>query len=131
MVKNIVIIDDEQVRHDFFKEFFKNSSNDQINLIHLYTPDEIRNFFLTNKEKIHTIYFDHDLDQNNSGPDMSSILRELAFMDDVTIFAEEYVIHSMNHVGAKNIQSLLLSRWETDPAKILIVPFWKIKGSYE
>ena len=114
---NICIVEDESERREFFLRMFRDMHFDGSMLV---TID-----FCFNKEeaiqklsaiKYILIFLDHDLGEGGSGYDVSKIIA--GSINDGTMV----VIHSMNPVGASNIESQLKNN------KVIRMPFGTIKS---
>ncbi len=103
---NIFILDDDINRHDFLIKMLGNKYNNT-NIVSAQTADEAYKFL--KNEKWDMIFLDHDLggeayvDSNlpNTGYQVAKFIKNNNIKYDICI------IHSMNPVGARNIQSIL------------------------
>lgn len=110
MYKKILVLDDREVRHEYFKDYYRYRDID-----HVYSATECI-FFLENySHEYDIVTLDHDLnggayessDQQNSGYTVAKWLSENKDKQPETI-----LIHSMNEHGAKKMMELLPSaKW--------------------
>ncbi len=98
----ILILDDREVRHDYFRDLYKDH-----NLTHVYTSKECIEQLQTNSFDV--VSLDHDLgDQEmvesgpNTGYEVALWLKENQDKQPRIIF-----LHSLNSVGRKNMKFVL------------------------
>jgi len=105
---NVLVIDDDQERHNGFNRILRGA-----NVKHVYNYDQAIDAL--NKQTFEVIYFDHDLadygdsptgygERERTGADIALYLVRMLPRDRYPKLA---VIHSLNPVGAQNIESAL------------------------
>lgn len=119
----IVVVDDEPYRHEFFKKNFSFPHT----YVRLNNADEFEKWLeqYDKNEPICWLCLDHDL-----GYDSLTALHCRTSHEVLKKFAndpnfefgniENILIHSMNDVGAANLQSLIKSRWNLDARRKMI-----------
>lgn len=120
MSKRILVIDDERIFHPDPVSFHPFTPND--NLTYARTPDEAIKL-LESGLVWDEVWFDHDLGENLDGMQVVRHMVKAKYEDGVdwtkTIKAGK--VHSMNPVGARNIQSALLEDLDI-PAILVSLP---------
>lgn len=110
---NILILDDREVRHDYFAEQFKNEAS----LHHVYNVEDC----ITALESIDfdEVYLDHDLNGGAYEPsdDDSGFAVARWLSNNPHRKPKRIVIHSMNYEGAMNMK-WLLPEAEIKPCKV-------------
>jgi CheY-like chemotaxis protein len=92
----ILIVDDEQVRHDIAESIFTKEGH---TLLHAFNYEEGKQILETSTQPIGLLLLDHDLGMGKTGSDLAGfILNEL----DLSRFPAQAVCHSWSSEGAKN-----------------------------
>jgi len=102
----ILILDDDQTRHDLFKKKFYLNSDE---LYHAYTAEQCINEL--GRTKFDMVCLDHDLDKTqmvDSGDGTGYEVCEW-LSNNIEHACGLIVIHSFNPIGARNMHNILLS----------------------
>ena len=118
----VLIIDDDAVRVDAITNFAA-MVRGEVEVDYYSSMPDIPGMF----HEYDMIFLDHDLGEN--GGDMSRLLDErIGIFDTVETFEPQpiVIIHSMNPVGAKQVQATLLGDYFFHKRNVEILPFSKI-----
>lgn len=97
----ILIVDDEQVRHDIAEDVFTAAGH---TVLHAFNAEEGKEILQAGTQRIGLLMLDHDMGFGGSGSDLAGfILNEL----NPEKFPAQAVSHSWSHHGAANIASKL------------------------
>jgi CheY-like chemotaxis protein len=93
----ILIVDDEQVRHDMAEQMLTKAGH---TVLHAFSCEEGKEILQAGNQRIGLLLLDHDMGMGGSGSDLAGfILNEL----DPERFPAQAVSHSWNSDGAANI----------------------------
>lgn len=105
-IPNIVILEDNQER----MKSFKRKLIGRANIIHFDNVKDFTSYIKENKEKINMFFLDHDLGGQVYVPSKDENTGYQAALKIKETYGEEYpntIVHSMNNIGADNIQAIL------------------------
>lgn len=108
-MKRILVVEDDTNRILYFKKVAINN-----NWKIIFSRTYISSIFFLLFFRFDTIFLDHDLIGRKTGHDVAKFIRKFAIQGQI-------IIHSLNSVGAQNIQNVL-------PGSIRI-PFYTLKNS--
>ena len=93
MIYKILFIDDEEVRHKLMSKKYYGH-----NITYVKTAKEA--FKALKNDTFDVIFLDHDLGTDKTGADIAERIKKMKIKSQV-------IVHSLNPVGAKNIQNIL------------------------
>jgi CheY-like chemotaxis protein len=113
MKMNVLIIDDEQVRHDTFEKFLTNAGHC---VLHAFDGEEALEIFKSCPDPIGLAIFDHDMPGGMTG---SALATQVLMLPKIK-HPVRVIVVSQNHNGALNI----ISKFQGSGIHTIYLPFF-------